>query len=98
MSKMNMEDGRKRPSSEDSPRHRSALGRALILGTNLAVGMGLFVLSGYYLDRRHGGEGHLWTVAGMVLGFTYGGYELWRTIRELNETDDSRKGPPGSVA
>ena len=75
---------------------RSALGQALLLGTNLAVGMGLFTLAGYYVDHRHGGEGHLWTVVGMLLGFTYGGFELWNTIRALNATDvEAGKGKDG---
>ncbi len=80
-----MFDGKKALSEERDLRRRSALGQAITLGSNLAVGMGVFTLLGYYVDSRRG-VGHFWTIAGMLLGFVYGGYELWRTIHDLNET------------
>lgn len=58
----------------------------VMLGTNIAVGMGLFTLLGLYIDSRRGG-GVSFTVAGAFLGFVYAGYELWRTIMMLQRDD-----------
>lgn len=95
-----MFDGKKALNEEKDLRRRGALGQAITLGTNLAVGMGTFTLIGYYVDKRRG-SGYFWTIAGMLLGFVYGGYELWRTIRDLNETaerEDKESGASGGGA
>lgn len=60
-------------------------GQAITLGTNIAVGMGLFTFLGYYADKKTGG-GYLWTLCGMGVGFVYGTYEIWKVIRLLNST------------
>ncbi len=49
----------------------------------LAVGMAVFAGGGYWLDRRRGG-GVAFTLAGIGLGLFYGGYEVWKVVRELN--------------
>lgn len=58
-------------------------GQAITLGTNIAVGMGLFTFAGYYADKKNGG-GYLWTLCGMGLGLVYGAYEIWKVIKILN--------------
>ncbi len=61
------------------------LARALSLGTNLAAGMAVFTLIGYWFDKRGGAEGAgLWTLAGMLAGLAYGAYEVWKVVRMLN--------------
>ena len=50
------------------------------LGLNLAVGMALFSVIGYRLDKRRGG-GIFWTLCGTVLGLAYGAYEVWKIVR-----------------
>ena len=75
------------PTGGTGPR-RGGLGQVVMLGTNVAVGMTLFTLLGYYIDSKRGG-GHGWTVAGAILGFLYGGYEFWKTIRMLNESGET---------
>ncbi len=66
------------------PEVRSEMGRAVMLGLNFAVGMAVFSFLGFLVDQKRGG-GILFTVAGIVLGLTYGGYEVWKVIRMLNE-------------
>jgi len=64
---------------------------ALAFGMNFAVGMAGFTLLGYWLDRRRGG-GSACTLAGVFAGLAYGGYELWKVIRELNRRDGNHGG------
>lgn len=68
-----------------SPRDRTELGRATMMGLNFAVGMAVFASLGWYIDHRRGGDSILFTVCGMVLGLGYGAYEVWVVIRLLNE-------------
>ena len=65
-------------------------GAAIALGTNLAAGMAVFSLAGYWIDRKRGG-GIFWTVCGMFLGLLYGAYEVWKAIRLMNPGDRERK-------
>jgi len=65
-------------------------GQAISLGTNIAVGMGLFTFLGYYVDKKMD-SGFLWTLFGMGLGLVYGAYEIWKVIRLLNSADSSNK-------
>jgi F0F1-type ATP synthase assembly protein I len=84
---------------------RQALGQALQLGYNLTVGMAVFALLGYYVDRRRGG-GAFWTICGMFIGLLYGAYEVWKAVRDLNAKDgkpsragqkegNTERSPPG---
>lgn len=68
------------------------MGRALALGFDLAVGVGLFTFGGYWLDRRHGG-GQRWTLIGLGAGVLYAAYEFWKVLRDLQERD-RRGGEP----
>lgn len=67
-----------------APEGRSELGQAIMLGTNFAVGMALFSFVGWYIDQKRGG-GLLFTFFGMAMGLLYGGYEVWKVVRLLNE-------------
>jgi hypothetical protein len=81
----------RRPEERDSgTADRRFARRAIALGTNLAVGMVAFSLGGYWLDARRGG-GLLWTLVGMFLGLVYGGYEVWKVVRELERQDRGRQ-------
>ena len=67
------------------------------LGINLVAGMAVFSTLGYYIDQKRGG-GQAWTLVGMFLGLFYGGYEVWKLIRQsdLDDTtaDRSIDSPP----
>ena len=62
-------------------------GPALALGTNMVAGMVLFVFIGHQIDKRTGGE--TWTLAGLFIGMIFGGYEVWKVIRQFREADES---------
>ena len=62
----------------DDNKNKTSL-RLVSLGTNVAVGMGMFILIGYYIDEKRGGQ--FWTLTGVFLGLVYGGYEVWKAIR-----------------
>jgi F0F1-type ATP synthase assembly protein I len=57
---------------------------ALALGTQLVAGMLVFTGIGWWIDRRRGG-GVAGTVLGMFLGLAYGGYEVWKVVRQIGE-------------
>ena len=69
-----------------------------MLGTNIAAGMILFTLLGYYLDYKRGTE-HFWTIGGMGMGIAYAAYEFWSTVRLLQrvrpDSSPSSVDPPG---
>lgn len=82
--------GNDKDSTEEALRQRSALGQAVMLGTNVAAGMILFTLFGYYVDYKRG-TGHFWTLAAMGMGIAYAAYEFWSTLRVLQRMPpDSR--------
>lgn len=53
------------------------------LGLNLAVGFALFVFLGSWLDNKFHHE-FLFTLLGVGLGMFYGGYEIWKLLKDLN--------------
>ena len=63
-------------------------GRAVALGTEFVVGMAVFSMIGYWLDRRSGG-GIFWTVCGMCMGLVYICYETWKTVRSMEQSSDA---------
>jgi len=68
--------------------------RAISLGTNLAAGMAVFCLMGYWIDKWRGGTGTGgWMFAGMFMGLAYGAYEVWKVVRmiDTNSKDDPAK-------
>ena len=62
---------------------------ALALGMNLAAGMALFSIGGYYLDVQSDEGQYPWTLTGMFLGLVYSAYEVWKVVRRLNKRDQS---------
>ena len=68
------------------------VGQALLLGTNLAIGMAVFTFGGYWIGSICGG-GVFWTLGGMLLGFAFSVYEVWKVVsalnKELNEGESS---------
>lgn len=52
--------------------------------------MAVFAGGGFWLDRRRGG-GVAFTLAGIGLGLFYGGYEVWKLIRWMNEEADDKQ-------
>ena len=66
---------------------------AVSFGVNFAAGMGLCAILGWKLDQRRGPDALGFTVAGVVLGFIYGGYELWKIVRADAE-GEAGPGPP----
>jgi len=55
------------------------------LGLNLAVGMGICVFIGYHIDQKFSG-GQTWTLVGVGLGLFYGGYQIWKILRQVNKS------------
>jgi len=85
-----MSSGKNESASRKQYVGRGAVGQALSLGTNLAAGMVIFSFIGYWIDRKTGG-GVFWTICGMFLGLVYGGYEVWKVIRALNEESKAQE-------
>lgn len=82
--------------SDDALRQRSALSQAVMLGTNVAAGMILFTLLGFYLDYKRG-TGRFWTVVGAIMGLAYAVYEFWSTLRLLRSVNPGQpERAPGS--
>ena len=67
-----------------------------MLGTNIAAGMILFTLLGYYLEHKRG-TGHFWTLGGMGLGLAYAAYEFWSTLRLLQRLRVGEKPQAGGT-
>ncbi len=70
-------------------------GTALSLGLNMATGVAVFTLAGYWLDQKRGG-GKAWTLCGVFLGLFYGAYEVWKEVRRLNRKTAEEKGRGGN--
>ena len=73
-----------------SKRVRSNPGLIFSMALSIAAGMPLFVLAGYWLDRKRHSE-PLWTLCGLFLGLVYGAYEVWTTLKLANEMERVRK-------
>ena len=63
--------------------HRRMSG-ALGFGTSFAAGMAVFSIGGHYLGVKIGRETAC-TLAGVGLGFAYGGWELWKLVVQANQ-------------
>ena len=64
---------------------------AIALGTNIAAGMILFSLLGYYIDSKVGGTKQFWTLGGMFLGLLYSGYEVWKVVRVMDRDNEKNE-------
>jgi len=62
-----------------------------VIGTQMAVGVGLFAFLGYLVDRKRGG-GVVWTLVGTFAGLAYGAYETWRAVRAIEAREKTRIG------
>jgi hypothetical protein len=81
---MNTPDG---PAKRANGNGRSGGGSMLVmLGTNIAVGMGVFTLIGFFVDKKRG-AGHMFTIIGAVVGFLYAGYEVWKALKWLETVE-----------
>jgi F0F1-type ATP synthase assembly protein I len=69
-------------------------GTAIMLGLNMAVGVVVFTLAGYWVDQKRGG-GKAWTLCGIFMGLFYGAYEVWKVVRQLNRKTSEQKGQGG---
>jgi len=76
-------------SQESKTAQRRKLATALSLGYNLAAGVAIFTLFGYFIDRRRGG-GQFWTLVGIFMGLLYGAYEVWKVVREIEQNEPER--------
>jgi len=85
----------------DQQREREGLGRrssqaAIGLGYQFIAAIMIFVGCGYYADAKSGG-GHTFTLIGVGLTFLYGGYEVWKLVRMMDqENRESSSNPPGN--
>jgi F0F1-type ATP synthase assembly protein I len=53
---------------------------AILLGSSFAIAVGIFAWLGHRWDEKTGNAP--WGVlAGISLGFAYGGYEVWKLVR-----------------
>jgi hypothetical protein len=86
-------DAREPPAGRKGAAPSFGAPRAVVLGTELATGMAVFSLLGYWLDRRSGG-GIGWTLGGMFMGLVYGGYAVWKTVRGMVE--EAKDTPAGA--
>jgi F0F1-type ATP synthase assembly protein I len=59
--------------------------QGLNLGTMLVAGMVFCTMLGVLVDRKFDTL-PFGTIGGIVLGFVYGGYEMWKEIRLPNPT------------
>ena len=67
----------------DKRKYKPGVAHALSLGTQLAAGIAIFSFLGHFFDKKRGG-GYAFTLLGIFLGLFYGGYEVWKVVRELN--------------
>lgn len=61
---------------------------AILLGSSFAIVMGIFAWVGHQWDENTGNAP--WGVlAGVALGFAYGGYEVWKLVKFSDQTATS---------
>jgi hypothetical protein len=63
------------------------LKNAISFGANFAAGIGVFCFIGYKVGKKTGHQ-TLFTLLGFFLGMAYGGYELWKIVRRLNQAEN----------
>jgi|GEM_PF-1079150 len=73
---------------------------SIMLGSSFALAVGLLAWGGHRWDEAHDSEP--WGVlAGIALGFLYGGYEVWkisRTTRNIRSKGDEGKSEGGPTS
>jgi F0F1-type ATP synthase assembly protein I len=83
------------PNNQINGKNRQFYGAAISLGLNMAVGVVVFTLAGYYMDQKRGG-GKGWTLCGIFMGLFYGAYEVWKVVRQISGKMTEQKGGGGS--
>jgi len=78
------------PNGSEKGRPNRGTQAAIGLGYQMLAAMAIFVGGGYYLDARRGG-GHLYVLIGVGLAFLYGGYEVWKLVRMINEEEERNR-------
>ena len=64
----------------------TGMSSAVLLGSSFALAMGLFAWLGHRWDEKQGSAP--WGVlAGVGLGFLYGGYEVWKITRVASKPE-----------
>ncbi len=56
----------------------------LLLGLNIATGFFLLIFLGHRWDEHHG-HTYKGLIIGIILSLAYCIYEIWKTIRQINE-------------
>ena len=56
---------------------------AIGFGTSFAGGMAVFAIGGHWLDTRYD-QSPWFTLVGVLLGFVFGGWELWKLVSAAN--------------
>lgn len=75
-------------------RQQAGIGAAMSFGMTFAAGMAAFTALGWWIDKRRGG-GQAFTLAGMFAGLFYGGYEVWKLVRQLQSKPENGEGEGG---
>ena len=73
--------------NKDLSNSQRKYGDLMSLGFHLAAGIIVFFLGGYFIDQKRGEDKVAFTITGMILGFCYCGYEIWKLLKRLNEND-----------
>ena len=60
------------------------------LGLNIATGIVVFSLGGFFLDKKYN-SAPAWTMAGVLLGLVYAGYEVWKIVRPVEEEERRKR-------
>ena len=71
--------------NKDLLNNQRKYGNLMSLGLQLAAGIIVFFLLGYYIDQKRGEDKVAFTITGIILGFCYGAYEIWKLVKKLNE-------------
>ena len=59
------------------------------LGWIMAVGMFVFAYLGYLADERWG-KSPLGIVGGIIMGLIYCGYEVWKSVRDIDQNNNKK--------
>ena len=73
------------------PKLNKQAGSAVSLSYNIAAGLIVCPLGGFWIGKKFG-RPDAGTLIGLALGFIYCGYEVWKTVRAIEENDSSDSG------
>lgn len=75
--------GKESQEKDQSP-SASKYSSSLSLGINMVGGISLFSFIGFKIDQKLGG-GSGFTLLGIFLGLFYGGYEVWKLVKDTDK-------------